>query len=199
MNIFILDTDIQNCAQYHCDQHVTKMTLESVQILCTALNKKGFVTPYKSTYVKHPCVLWVERSYANFRWLRDLALALNAEYRYRFDRGKDHASIAVLERIADYRYDDAGLTGFVQAMPEPYQVPVTPYWRTAGFIEVKNSASPGGRAAPFPNGWVAPPERQRRTGRKPAEARSGKGARCGEPKGNRARTGNRKAPPGRRR
>jgi hypothetical protein len=29
------------------DQHVVKMILESAQILCTALNKKGFSTPYK--------------------------------------------------------------------------------------------------------------------------------------------------------
>ncbi|WP_231579463.1 hypothetical protein [Photobacterium iliopiscarium] len=49
MNIFILDHDIEKCAQYHCDQHVVKMILESVQLLCTALNKKGFTTPYKST------------------------------------------------------------------------------------------------------------------------------------------------------
>ena len=57
MNIFILDEDIKTCAQYHCDQDVVKMILESVQILCTALNKKGFTTPYKSTHMKHPSVL----------------------------------------------------------------------------------------------------------------------------------------------
>lgn len=47
MNIFVLDLDITTCARYHCDQHANKMILESVQILCTALNKKGFQTPYK--------------------------------------------------------------------------------------------------------------------------------------------------------
>ena len=69
MNIFILDTEIPKCAEYHCDQHAIKMILESVQLLCTALNKKGFETPYKSTHMKHPCVLWVEASYDNFEWL----------------------------------------------------------------------------------------------------------------------------------
>ena len=54
MNIFILDNNIEKCARYHCDQHVVKMILESVQILCTALNKKGMQTPYRSTHVKHP-------------------------------------------------------------------------------------------------------------------------------------------------
>jgi hypothetical protein len=85
VNIFILDDDIKLCAQYHCDQHVVKMILESVQLLCTALNKKGFETPYKSTHVKHPCVLWVEESYDNFLWLTELVRELNTEYKFRYD------------------------------------------------------------------------------------------------------------------
>lgn len=123
MNIFVLDNDIEKCAEYHCDQHVVKMTLESVQILCTALNKKGMATPYKSTHIKHPCVLWVEESYANFLWLQHLAVALNREYRYRFAKNVDHKSMAVLGAISQYRYEDQGLTEFAQAMPEKYKVP----------------------------------------------------------------------------
>jgi hypothetical protein len=49
MNIFILDTNIEACARFHCDQYVGKMILEITQILCTALNKKSFATPYKAT------------------------------------------------------------------------------------------------------------------------------------------------------
>ncbi|WP_456294837.1 pyrimidine dimer DNA glycosylase/endonuclease V [Vibrio sp. AK197] len=122
MNIFVLDQDIEKCAQYHCDQHVVKMILESVQLLCTALNKKGFVTPYKSTHLKHPCVLWVEESYDNFLWLYRLTLALNQEYRYRYNKQQDHKSIAVLAQIADYRYPSKGLTPFAQAMPDEFKV-----------------------------------------------------------------------------
>jgi len=85
MNIFILDADIKKCAEYHCDQHVIKMILESVQILCTVLYKKGISSPYRPTHQKHPCVLWVEHSYDNFIWLKNLAVTLNQEYRYRFD------------------------------------------------------------------------------------------------------------------
>ena len=132
MNIFILDKNIQRCARYHCDQHVVKMILESVQMLCTALNKKGMSTPYKSTHVKHPCVLWVESSFDNFLWLQGLALALNTEYRYRFDKTVDHKSIAVLEEISAYTYERQGLTEFAQAMPDRYKVqhdPVLAYRR----------------------------------------------------------------------
>lgn len=123
MNIFVLDQDIERCAQYHCDQHVVKMILESVQMLCTALNKKGETTPYKSTHQTHPCVLWVEASYDNFLWLRDLAGRLNDEYRYRYDKKENHRSIEVLDTISRFRYARKGLTPFAQAMPEEYKVP----------------------------------------------------------------------------
>lgn len=122
MNIFILDENIEKCAQYHCDQHVVKMILESVQILCTALNKKGFATPYKSTHSKHPCVLWIEASYDNFAWLYQLTLALNKEYKYRYEKQHDHKSIAVLNNIRDLHYARIGLTPFAQAMPQQYKV-----------------------------------------------------------------------------
>jgi hypothetical protein len=90
LNIFLLDHDIELCAQYHCDQHVVKMILESVQILCTAMNKLGLETPYKSTHANHPCVLWVGGSFDNFLWLKDLTSLLNDEYQYRFDKQVDH-------------------------------------------------------------------------------------------------------------
>ncbi len=122
MNIFVLDNEIELCAQYHCDQHVVKMILESVQMLCTALNKKGHLTPYKSTHVKHPCVLWVEQSYSNFMWLTELTRELNKEYRYRFNKDKDHKSMSVLSVIEGIQFEDVGLTEFAQAMPEQYKI-----------------------------------------------------------------------------
>lgn len=65
MNIFVLDEDIERRARYHCDQHVSKMILESVQIMCKALNKTGYTTPYRSTHDNHLCVLRVGASYDN--------------------------------------------------------------------------------------------------------------------------------------
>jgi hypothetical protein len=123
MNIFLLDHDIERCAQYHCDQHVVKMILESVQILCTVLNKMGMDTPYKSTHAMHSCVLWVGESFDNFLWLKDLTIFLNDEYLYRFDRQKDHRSMGVLQSISGYRYARCGLTPFAQAMPVANKIP----------------------------------------------------------------------------
>ena len=130
MNIFILDHDINRCARYHCDQHVSKMILESVQIICTALNTHGFETPYRSTHARHPCVLWAGASQENILWLTRLATALNREYRYRYRSDRDHASIAVLGEIPSLAgfegFQRRGLTDFAQAMPECYRVPGDP-------------------------------------------------------------------------
>jgi hypothetical protein len=37
MNLFYLDEDLDKCAEYHVDAHVTKMQLEAAQMLCTNL------------------------------------------------------------------------------------------------------------------------------------------------------------------
>ena len=123
MNIFVLDNDIVRCAQFHCDKHVSKMILESAQIMCTALHARGFTTPYRPTHARHPCVLWAGKSYDNFLWLGQLARALNDECRLRYRKDRDHASIAVLDQIAQFRFESLGLTEFVQAMPDEYKVP----------------------------------------------------------------------------
>jgi len=99
------------------------MILESVQIMCTVLNKMGLVTPYRSTHNNHPCVLWVGESFDNFLWLKDLTWFLNDEYQYRFDKSEDHRSIEVLRSISGYRYARRGLTPFAQAMPGEYKIP----------------------------------------------------------------------------
>jgi len=123
MNIFVLDLDIESCAQYHADQHVVKMILESAQMLCTVLYQNGIHAPYKPTHEQHPCTLWAGESLRNWEWLRTLALCLNAEYRYRYDRQTDHRSAAVVMGLPIPPLEDTGLTEFAQAMPERYRVP----------------------------------------------------------------------------
>ena len=155
MNIFVLDQDLVRCARYHCDAHVSKMILESVQILCTALNKKGFETPYRSTHAKHPCVLWAEQSYDNFTWLGRLARELNKEYRYRYQRDRDHASIAVLDRLRGIQFESRGLTAFAQAMPDSYKVPGDAVEAYRRFYLAEKKAFAKWTARPRPDWWVA--------------------------------------------
>lgn len=129
MNIFILDYDIEKCAQYHCDPHAVKMILESAQMLSTALRANGIDKGYQPTHVNHPCTMWARSSLSNWKWLRLLAKHLNAEYKHRFDKGNNHASWDLIYSLPDPPIEDIGLTPFAQAMPDEYknQDPVTAY------------------------------------------------------------------------
>ena len=71
-------------------------------------------------------MLWVERSFDNFSWLKNHTIALNNEYRFRFEKEADHKSISVLHEIWNYDYENRSLTEFAQAMPEKYKVPEDP-------------------------------------------------------------------------
>lgn len=150
MNIFVLDTDTMNCALYHSDRHVVKMVLESAQMLCTVLHQNGIAAPYRPTHAHHPCTLWTGASLSNWIWLRNLALALNDEYRFRYGRERDHASAVIAGALPVPPIRDLGLTEFAQAMPEEYRVPgdaVTAYRRF--YIKEKSGfASWTGRPVP---------------------------------------------------
>ncbi|MBD3278839.1 MAG: hypothetical protein GF388_11115 [Candidatus Aegiribacteria sp.] len=123
MNIFVLDRDIAKCAMYHSDRHVVKMVLESAQMLCTVLHENGMNAPYKPTHRNHPCTLWTGRSLSNWLWLRNLALALNDEFMYRYEKELEHASATVVRGLPHPPLEDRGLTVFAQAMPEQYRIP----------------------------------------------------------------------------
>lgn len=115
MNIFILDNDIQQNVQYHCDKHVVKMILEYCQLLSTAchIHEIKIDGLYKKTHVNHPCAKWVCESKQNFKYLLDLTVALLDEYTYRY--GKVHASsrlIPLFEFALDNIPHDIPMTSF---------------------------------------------------------------------------------------
>ena len=105
MNIFILDEDLDKCAEYHVDKHIIKMPLEAAQMLCTNMwidkyfgyvpekvNKEQLAVlrekkkneprdfPYLPTMHNHPCTIWARSSLDNHEWLHCYAIALNDEY-----------------------------------------------------------------------------------------------------------------------
>lgn len=121
MNIFYFDADIETCARYHCDAHVVKMILESVQILCTVSWMQDIPAPYRPTHQKHPCVLWANQSIANWLWLKELAQALNQEYLYRFNHVVNHRSYDVIQLLTLPPLPNIGLTERPQVMPLEYQ------------------------------------------------------------------------------
>jgi len=118
MNIFILDPTPTLAAQYQCDKHVVKMTLETAQLLSTAIWLSGGIGLYKPTHTKHPCSIWAAASKQNFNWLVSHGVALAEEYRFRY--GKTHACEKIISESAQQAslFSNAGLTPFAQAMPD---------------------------------------------------------------------------------
>lgn len=108
MNIFYLDEDPVQAAQYHCNSHVVKMIVETTQMLSYALHlqgisfmKHGLYRPNRA-HLKHPCTLWVAESRVNFLWAVDLAHALLDEWCFRFSHRSpsEHRSFDPLSRAA---------------------------------------------------------------------------------------------------
>jgi len=121
VNIFFLDTDPRTAAQFHCDTHVSKMLVETAQILSTARriyaqahslhgpeHVDRLAVGYKSAYSKHPSVLWASLHVSHLAWLYELAAGLQEEHRLRSTRAVEHASA---EKIREMRLLDecAGL------------------------------------------------------------------------------------------
>lgn len=134
MNIFYLSPDAEECARYHVDKHVSKMILESAQLLCTAVNicAGKQASPYKTTHVNHPCSIWVRQSNLNAVWLYSLMSELNKEYYFRY--GKHHLSYLKLEEAKIFnmilQYIPSGnFTTPALAMPDEYKTndPVESY------------------------------------------------------------------------
>tara|TARA_R110002020_G_scaffold172058_1_gene362214 strand:+ start:3385 stop:3936 length:552 start_codon:yes stop_codon:yes gene_type:complete len=132
MNIFVLDENPITAAQMHCDKHIPKMCVEAAQMMASALRRHGATdeqmpltkkgTPYKGGYAHHPCTVWVGKSWANFEWLANHALALCIEYTARF--GKIHACeqpILQMNTLHMKQFKQDRLTPFALAMPDEFR------------------------------------------------------------------------------
>lgn len=127
MNIFILDTNPQLAAQYHCDQHLHKMILESAQMLSTVARSKTVFAfgYYKPTHENHPCTNWLRESMANCHWLVELCHDLNSE-RLSVANCADHKSMEIVRLFTNdfLRNHVDSLTPFVFA--GPLQIAICP-------------------------------------------------------------------------
>jgi len=122
MNIFVVDEDPKLAAQMLCDRHVSKMILETAQMLSSVAHRHGHPTLYKPTHKNHPCTLWAGDSYENWEWLIEHGLALEAEKIHR--TGKGHASADVIRWYRDNGYGPpkgTNSTPFALAMPDKYK------------------------------------------------------------------------------
>jgi hypothetical protein len=139
MNIFAVDTDPIIAARQLPDKHVTKMILESAQMLSIVFSDhywgigevmKVDGTPFKTAkgaFKKHPCTIWAAAKPENCAWLIQHACALCVEFRERY--GHKHnleKSIFECKKLFHRETGDAitihsMVDGFARAMPEEFK------------------------------------------------------------------------------
>ena len=100
------------------DKHVVKMITEHTQLLSTAVRMSGIDAGYKITHKNHPSAVWARESLDNWLWLRDLNIALNQEYRYRYGRDFNHKAFEMMMTLPEPNIPSIGLTKFRLAMPD---------------------------------------------------------------------------------
>ena len=126
MNIFYVDPDPITAAHQLCDRHVTKMPVESVQMLVSALLRydiqPGVITSkgtiHRGGYHHHPCTVWAGDTQANFQWLWLHGIGLCVEYTQRY--GKHHFAEGQLTQLEEHLMDlpDGDLSSPALAMPD---------------------------------------------------------------------------------
>jgi hypothetical protein len=118
MNIFYLDSDHVLNASYHNNKHCVKMLVEYTQLLSTAVRESGIDAGYKTTHKNHPSAIWARESLDNWLWLRDLVVALNNEFVYRYEKTVTHKSYDMAMTLPKPNIPSLGFTKFRLAMPD---------------------------------------------------------------------------------
>jgi len=141
MNLFILDEHPVKAAQLQCDKHVSKMTVESGQMLSTVhrmldgmlerrKSKSGKTTVkywslpderesvlYKAVHVGHPCTVWSTLTRENYKWHFEHFVALANEYTHRYNkRHKTYTDLVDCLREPPRNIPDGPLTLWPLAM-----------------------------------------------------------------------------------
>ena len=136
MNIFIVDKDPIKAATLLPDRHVTKMILESAQMISIVFSdhywgigevSKVDGTPFKTkkgAFKNHPCTQWVGSSTSNCAWLIQHACGLTTEFNHRY--GKDHGLTKSLSNVRQlFQRETNGeitdyteVSKFARAMPD---------------------------------------------------------------------------------
>lgn len=90
MNLFVTSTSPALAAQSLCNIRLRKMILETAQLLCTELRRRGAdYMPYRPTHPQHPVTLSL-RNDGVLLWVEEYFIELHNEYVYRF--AKPHKS-----------------------------------------------------------------------------------------------------------
>ena len=152
MNIFAVDNNPVQAAQWLVDRHVVKMILETAQLLSTAhrvidgkevtYNKMvaGSLPPrwrktkkwhlsddrenilYSATHINHPSGVWCRASNNNYNWLYTHFIALLDEYTHRYGKVHKCNDLVVALKSTPYGINVGPLTPVTPAMPDEFKV-----------------------------------------------------------------------------
>ena len=82
---------------------------------------------YKAGWVKHPSTIWLFESAYNYIWLYKHFMALNEEYKKRYNHTDDHIAVQKLGELLRYPPNNAKINKIATdpqpAMPEHCKVP----------------------------------------------------------------------------
>jgi len=138
VNIFYLSSNPFTAVKMHCDVHVRKMIVETVQMMVSAARRHGAPeslmpmtkatkykpsTPHKGGYHNHPCTRWVGDSMTNYLWCYDLLTQLLMEFTFRSPDSKSHfaeTQVSQLKRLHEF-IPQSQATPPAQAMPDEYK------------------------------------------------------------------------------
>jgi len=141
MNIFYIDENPVQAAQWMVDKHVVKMILESAQLLSTAhrildgtktkVNNKTVYTlyderepiMYKATHINHPSAIWTRTAVENYNWLVDHFFALCNEYTHRYNKKHKCFSMGYILQSPPKNLCDFDMTEMPKCMPDEYKDP----------------------------------------------------------------------------
>ena len=149
MNIFYIDKDPVQAAEWMVDKHVVKMILESAQLLCTAhrfLDGTEYVDAtsgrrikrwmlsdaresvlYSATHINHPSAIWCRQSVENYNWLADHLFALLNEYTHRYNKQhKIEGDISYMLQSPPVNLKEYDATPMPSAMADEYKVSQDP-------------------------------------------------------------------------
>ena len=124
VNIYVFGNKPIEIVKVLDDNFLKKVVFELAQILCQVQRRYSFSHPFfhKAVERDHPCVLWAGMTDANYSWTYEYFLQASREYSYRF--GKIHRSwllLGMLLRNLPKGILEAGISPFVQAVPEQYK------------------------------------------------------------------------------
>lgn len=126
MNIFMLSRCPIASAKAMTDRHISKMVVETAQLLSTAHHildgDDAIGGIYKSTHKNHPSAVWARETTGNYDWLYSHFVALCREYTHRY--GKTHLTQTKMERILYYHPKNlkgGSQTPIPQCMPDIYK------------------------------------------------------------------------------